>query len=62
MTVYADDANGVWTADYKTVGFNITEDMWAGGHVNDGWRRYRGLTQGPGPQFGLPGVGVVRWQ
>lgn len=35
LTVYADEVSAVWTADFKTVGFDLTADMWAGGHVND---------------------------
>ena len=40
MTVYADEASddegiGLWSANFNTIGFDVTEDMWAGAHVND---------------------------
>jgi hypothetical protein len=34
MSVYADKSSGEWTADFTAI-LNITEDMWAGAHVND---------------------------
>jgi hypothetical protein len=35
LNVIADEETGVWSADFKTVGYNVTADMWAGGHVSD---------------------------
>ena len=35
MTVYSDVDTGIWTADFGSLGFDLLEDMWAGGHVND---------------------------
>lgn len=39
MTVFAEEASGdetigIWTADFNAL-FDITDDMWAGAHVND---------------------------
>lgn len=37
MNVIADDTSGIWVADFtqEGFGFDITEDSWGGGHVND---------------------------
>lgn len=35
MNVFADAITGEWNADFTGTGFDITEDMWAGGHVGD---------------------------
>lgn len=53
LTVYADEVSAVWTADFKTVEFDVTADMWAGGHVNDedGDVTAAHNTGAPEPQF-----------
>lgn len=53
LTVYADEVSAVWTADFKTEGFDLTADMWAGGHVNDedGDVTAAHNTGAPKPQF-----------
>ena len=35
LNVFANETTGEWNADFTETGFNITEDMWAGGHVGD---------------------------